>query len=65
MPLVQHSDLPTFARLREHGHEVLSLERFGASAPGQVVIEHLGFSADRVVERAKALLERLEQRTVT
>jgi homoserine O-succinyltransferase len=27
MPLVQHSDLPTFTRLREHGHEVLSLDR--------------------------------------
>jgi homoserine O-succinyltransferase len=27
MPLVQHSDLPTFSRLREHGHEVLSLDR--------------------------------------
>lgn len=27
MPLVQHSDLPTFARLRERGHEVLSLDR--------------------------------------
>jgi len=27
MPLVQHSDLPTFSRLRERGHEVLSLDR--------------------------------------
>jgi len=27
MPLVQHSDLPTFIRLRERGHEVLSLDR--------------------------------------
>jgi len=27
MPLVQHSDLPTFTRLREHGHEVLTLDR--------------------------------------
>jgi len=27
MPLVQHSDLPTFVRLRERGHEVLSLDR--------------------------------------
>lgn len=27
MPLVQHSDLPTFSRLRENGHEVLSLDR--------------------------------------
>jgi homoserine O-succinyltransferase len=27
MPLVQHSDLPAFSRLREQGHEVLSLNR--------------------------------------
>jgi len=40
MPLVQHSDLPAFARLREHGHEVLSLER----AMHQDIRElHIGF----------------------
>jgi homoserine O-succinyltransferase len=40
MPLVQHSDLPTFTRLREHGHEVLSLER----AVHQDIRElHIGF----------------------
>jgi len=40
MPLVQHSDLPTFSRLREHGHEVLSLER----AVHQDIRElHIGF----------------------
>jgi homoserine O-succinyltransferase len=40
MPLVQHSDLPTFARLREHGHEVLSLDR----AVHQDIRElHIGF----------------------
>ncbi len=27
MPIVAHTDLPTFATLREQGHEVLSLER--------------------------------------
>ena len=27
MPLVQHSNLPTFSRLRDRGHEVLSLDR--------------------------------------
>ena len=27
MPLVQHSELPTFNRLREGGHEVLPLDR--------------------------------------
>jgi len=40
MPLVQHSDLPTFSRLREHGHEVLTLDR----AVHQDIRElHIGF----------------------
>ncbi len=40
MPLVQHSDLPTFARLREYGHEVLTLDR----AVHQDIRElHIGF----------------------
>jgi homoserine O-succinyltransferase len=40
MPLVQHSELPTFARLREQGHEVLSLDR----AVHQDIRElHIGF----------------------
>jgi len=40
MPLVQHSDLPTFSRLREHGHEILSLDR----ALHQDIRElHIGF----------------------
>jgi len=40
MPLVQHSDLPTFTRLREQGHEVLSFDR----AVHQDIRElHIGF----------------------
>jgi homoserine O-succinyltransferase len=40
MPLVEHRQLPTFARLREQGHEVLSLER----ATHQDIRElHVGF----------------------
>ncbi len=40
MPLVEHSKLPTFSRLREHGHEVLSLDR----AVHQDIRElHIGF----------------------
>jgi transketolase len=35
----------------------VSLERFGASAPGLEVLEELGFSVDNVVARAKDLLE--------
>ena len=39
----------------DHG-DVLGVERFGASAPGNVVMEKLGFTVDHVVERATALL---------
>ena len=40
MPLVAHSDLPTFAALRERGHEMLSLDR----AVHQDIRElHIGF----------------------
>jgi len=40
MPLVEHLKLPTFARLREQGHEVLSLDR----AVHQDIRElHIGF----------------------
>ena len=34
----------------------VSLERFGASAPGPEVLEKLGFTVDNVVSRAQALL---------
>jgi transketolase len=35
---------------------VIGMERFGASAPGPVVLKELGFTADNVVAHAKALL---------
>ncbi len=35
----------------------VSIERFGASAPGPTVLEHLGITADAVVARALALRE--------
>jgi transketolase len=38
------------------GGDVLGLERFGASAPGKVVLEKLGFTVENVVARAQALL---------
>jgi transketolase len=34
----------------------VSLDRFGASAPGEIVMKELGFSVENVVKRAKALL---------
>jgi transketolase len=38
--------------------DVIGLDRFGASSPGKVAMEKLGFSTANVVARAKALLER-------
>ncbi len=42
----------------DHGDSI-SLEHFGASAPGTTVLEKLGFDVDNVVARAAALLERV------
>jgi transketolase len=39
------------------GGDILGVERFGASAPGPVVMEKLGFTVENVVERAVALLK--------
>jgi transketolase len=38
--------------------DVIAMERFGASAPGNVVMEKFGFTVDHVVERALALVEK-------
>src|SRR5213594_2154362 len=38
-----------------HG-AIVGLDRYGASAPGDVVMKELGFTADRVVREAEALL---------
>ena len=37
--------------------DVLGLDRFGASAPGTRVLEELGFTAENIAARARALLE--------
>lgn len=37
---------------------VIGMDRFGASAPGPVVIREFGFSVDNMCNRALALLER-------
>ncbi len=42
--------------------EVLGIDRFGASAPGAIVLEKLGFSAASIAERARALRDRLRDR---
>jgi transketolase len=37
---------------------VVGVDRFGASAPGEVVLKELGFTVEHVVSRARALLGR-------
>jgi transketolase len=39
-----------------YADDVVAVDRFGASAPGGVVMEQLGFTTDHVVARARALL---------
>ncbi len=40
--------------------EVIGLDRFGASAPAEIVFEHLGFTVENVYARAQALLAKGE-----
>jgi transketolase len=42
----------------DHGDSV-AIDRYGASAPGNEVLERLGFNVDNVIARASALLERV------
>ncbi len=39
-----------------YADDVVGIDRFGASAPGDVVLDELGINVDHVVERARALL---------
>jgi len=39
----------------------LALDRYGASAPGDIVMKELGYNVDNVVARATAVLERAKQ----
>jgi len=43
------------------GGVIIGLDRFGASAPGPVVMRELGFTADRVVAAAKTARERARE----
>ena len=38
------------------GGVMLTVDRFGASAPGELVLEKYGFTVDNVITKAKALL---------
>ena len=40
--------------------DVIGVDRFGASAPGPIVMREYGFSVENVCQRALALLERKE-----
>jgi transketolase len=41
-----------------YADDAIGIDRFGASAPVAVVMEKFGFTADHVVQRARALLAR-------
>jgi len=43
--------------LGDHG-DIISIEKFGASAPGPIVMKEYGFTVDNVCERALALLNK-------
>jgi transketolase len=43
--------------------DVIGLDHFGASAPGEVVMEKMGFNVDNVVHRALRLLKRESETT--
>ena len=38
--------------------DVICLDRFGASSPGDVALKNLGFNVDNVVKRARALVSK-------
>jgi len=41
-----------------YADDAIGIDHYGASAPGSVVMEKFGFTADHVVARAEALLGR-------
>ena len=41
---------------QRYADEVLGVDRFGASAPGDQMLQHYGFTVDEVCKRAKAML---------
>ena len=36
--------------------DIIGVDRFGASAPGEVLMQHFGFTVENVIQRAQALL---------
>jgi transketolase len=41
-----------------YADDVVGIDRFGASAPGEKVLAELGFTPEHVADRARALLDR-------
>jgi transketolase len=39
----------------------VSIDHFGASAPGNVVLEKFGYTAANIADRARQLLDELEE----
>ncbi len=48
--------MPWYRWVGDEG-DILGIDRFGASAPAEDLIVRFGFTAERVAERARALLE--------
>ncbi|MEE8257139.1 MAG: transketolase [Acidobacteriota bacterium] len=40
------------------GSDAIGIERFGASAPGKIILEKLGFTGESISQRARALIKR-------
>jgi transketolase len=57
VPVLSVEAAVTFGWTR-YADESIGIDRFGASAPGQLVLEQLGINVDNVVQHAKALLAR-------
>ena len=57
VPVLSVEAAVTFGWSR-YADESVGIDRFGASAPGQLVLENLGINVDNVVQRAKQLLAR-------
>ncbi|MBV9664706.1 MAG: transketolase [Actinobacteria bacterium] len=65
---VLSDDLPSLAveaassfGWERYADATVSIDRFGASAPGNVVMEKLGFTGENVAREARALLEELDE----
>ncbi len=56
VPTLSVEAATTFGWAR-YADDSLGIDHFGASAPGDVVLEQFGFTADNVAARARALID--------